>query len=427
MSQEPVAFTRREMLHAGLALASTAVFTPSFVQRSGSLLPTASAGLSSIPGVDEGRILLVVQLSGGNDGLNTIAPVGRDEYHRARPRIGLSSRDALALPGSDGLGLHPALAPFRDMYDDGMVSIVQGVGYPNPNRSHFKSMDIWHTADMNGRGRGWLGRYFDAQCDGQGHHDGESISPGISIGEEAPLAMQGERVMPIAFESSDTFRWTGDRDDQLAAAAQRVLKSDREHLSPAAAFLSRTALDARVSSETLRRAVESEPETEFPGNPIGRQLQTISSMIRADLPTRVYYATHGGFDTHAGQGGAQGQHARLLGQFADSMRAFYREMDRIGASDRVLTLVFSEFGRRVAQNASGGTDHGTAAPVFLMGPMVKPGVFGDHPSLRDLDDGDLKHSIDFRSVYAGVLERWLDADSRAVLGKRFRPITTIRS
>jgi uncharacterized protein (DUF1501 family) len=189
----------------------------------------------------------------------------------------------------------------------------------------------------------------------------------------------------------------------------------------------RTALDAQVSSETIRQAVNQQPLVQYPNSGLARQLAMVASMIRAGLPTRVYYVSHGGFDTHAGQGGPQGNHANLLSQFAQAVNAFYRDLQKQGNDSRVLTMSFSEFGRRVAQNASAGTDHGTAAPMYLFGPMIKPGVHGRHPSLTDLDNGDLKFHTDFRAVYADILENWMQADSKSVLEASYRPTKIINS
>ena len=431
---ELTAFTRREFLHSGLVMASAAATVPWFLNKSALGLPMPGPGMTSIPGVPEDRVLVVVQLSGGNDGLNTVVPFGMKEYYSARPGIGIPAEQVLRLSRTDGIGLHPQMTALKDLYEDGLCTIIQGVGYPNPNRSHFKSMDIWQTADTTATGNGWLGRYFDSQCCGYGKGESgkatapppqdilatQSAMPGIAIGRSAPLAMQGQKVKPVSFESEELFRWIGQDVDPALAAPYKDMQ-DRpvpNGVDPEsnAAFLMRTALDAQVSSDLIRKAVRQKPLAEYPGgNQLAQQLQMVSAMIRGGLPTRVYYVQLGGFDTHAGQGGAQGGHGQLLNRFATALRAFYADLKAAGHDGRVLTMSFSEFGRRVGQNASQGTDHGTAAPMFLCGPMVKPGVLGEHPSLADLDDGDLRHRIDFRSVYAGVLQGWLRADAKAVL------------
>lgn len=443
---EHSAWTRRRFLAQGLAFASASACVPAFLQRSAFALP-ASMGLSSLAGVPQDRVLVVVQLSGGNDGLNTVVPYTNDLYFRHRPGIAIRAQQALALSQNGSIGLHPALSGVKALYDQGLCSIVQGVGYPNPNRSHFMSMDIWQTADTDGTGDGWLGRYFDNQCCGYGKGESgrpengpptaaaangagldASGQPGIALGREAPLAMQGRKVKPIAFETPQLFRWSGeDVHEALVEPYHDLVRRGQDGGGDTNAdFLMRTALDAQVSSELIRKAVARAPRAEYPRTQLGQQLAMVSAMIAAGLDTRVYYVTLGGFDTHAGQGGPQGQHARLLSIFGDALKAFYDDLREQENAERVLTMSFSEFGRRVAQNASGGTDHGTAAPMMLFGPMVRPGVIGDHPSLKDLDQGDLKFGLDFRSVYAGILEGWMQADSEAVLGRKFRPAVVVR-
>lgn len=431
------AYTRRDFLHGSLALASAAVTVPAFIQRSAYALPMPAMGLSSIPGVDENRILVVIQLSGGNDGLNTVVPFLDDNYYRARPAIGLNRDQVLPLSGKgvDGVGLHQALAPVKELFDAGRCTVVQGVGYPNPNRSHFKSMDIWHTADTSGTGDGWLGRYVDAECCGFGKGESgtaeaevaRSAEPPIAIGRTAPLALMGRSTKPVSFETADLFRWSGqdvhkDLAEPYRAINERAPEGD-EHST--AAFLMRTAMDAQLSSDQIRRAVGARSLVQYPNSQLAQQLSMVAKMIRAGVKTRVYYVTHGGFDTHAGQGGANGRHAQLLGQFAQAVNAFYKDLDAQDSAGRVLTMSFSEFGRRVSQNASQGTDHGTAAPMMLFGSMVKAGVVGDQPSLSDLDQGDLKYKIDFRSVYAGILDNWLATDSQTVLEGKYRAADVI--
>ena len=386
-------------------------------------------------------VLVVVQLSGGNDGLNTVVPFGSDDYHNARASIAIRQDQALHLSGVNGVGLHPNLAPMKELFDDGQAAIIQGTGYPNPNRSHFKSMDIWHTADTSAVGDGWLGRYIDAQCVGYGKGESGRIEtttinqPGIAVGRTAPLAMQGRLTKPVSFETADLFRWTGnDVHPSLQEPYQEITaRGDLDTNQPDAnshsnaAFLTRTALDAQISSDLIRKAVAARPLVTYPNSRFARDLAMTAAMIRAGLSTRVYYVTLGGFDTHAGQGSIQGSHANLMRQFAQALLAFYNDLKVQENDSRVLTMTFSEFGRRVRQNASGGTDHGTAAPMFLFGPMVQPGVHGRHPSLTDLDNGDLKYHTDFRTVYAAVLENWMQTDSKAVLDKAYKPMNVIRA
>ncbi len=415
-------FTRRSLLGAGLTMVSAAATVPGFIGTAGTALADTTMRLKHKPGVPEDRVLVVVQLSGGNDGLNTVVPYGQSAYYRARQTLGVNEREVLAIPGVDGVGLNPVLRPVLGLMEQGRAAVVQGVGYPNPNRSHFVSMDIWHTAspETQGRGgRGWIGRALD----GVDTPDGLSC---VAMGAEAPLATYGEISRAVSFESPDLFKWSGRElhpaidhayDAVLDTPLGGKLDSGGSVSDDPLAFVQRTALNARVASDKIRKAVDQRTAESFPGSGLGRQLSTVAKMIRADLPTRVYYVNHGGFDTHAGQ---QFAHPNLLRQFAEAIDAFQRELERSGDASRVVTLAFSEFGRRVKQNASGGTDHGVAGPVFLFGDAVRPGLWGEHPSLHDLDDGDLKHAIDFRSVYADVLGNWMKLNDGEVLGRKFR-------
>lgn len=422
---EQRAYSRRLFMQQGLTLASAATTIPWFVQNSAAgVMHPLSSSLSSLPGVPEERVLVVVQLGGGNDGLNTVVPYFSDDYRRKRPSISIgapgkpngNAGEALELDSKIGIGLHPNLDGLKALHDEGVLSVIQGTGYPNPNRSHFTSMDIWHTGQRDAKGNGWLGRYFDNTCNGTPLPEGS-----ISIGKTAPLAMVGSVQKPVCFESEELFRWLGKdlhtgmrkpyddinrkgRPDDVEAETQR-------------AFLMRTALDAQVSSDRIREAVQRRPLVDYDrNNKLARQLQLVGAMIRDGMRTRVYYVTLGGFDTHANQ---PNSHANLMRTFGNAMQTFYRDLKAQGSDGRVLTMVFSEFGRRVAQNASNGTDHGTAAPMFLMGPMVRPGVLGEHPSLTDLDSGDLRYTVDFRSIYAAILEDWMAADATSVLGGQY--------
>jgi uncharacterized protein (DUF1501 family) len=302
---------------------------------------------------------------------------------------------------------------------------VQGVGYPNPNRSHFTSMDIWHTANTEAHGNGWIGRYFDCTCNGTPVPEGA-----VAIGRESPLAMQGAIQKPVSFESAELFRWLGEdlaKDGSLKKPYDEINRGGSlDNVDPDSqlGFLTRTALDAQVSSERIRAAVAKRPLVPYPGGNLSRQLQTVGAMIRDGMKTRVYYVSLGGFDTHANQ---TPTHANLMRQLGDSLNAFYKDMKAQGNSGRVLTMVFSEFGRRVTQNASGGTDHGCAAPMYFIGEKVKPGLLGTHPSLTDLDDGDLRFNVDFRSVYTAVLEDWMGAPADKILGKQFKKAKIIKT
>ena len=411
---DPNAYTRRQFLRSGIALVSTVSTVPVFLSRSSSVLAQSMGALPSNPGVPEDRVLVVVQLSGGNDGLNTVIPFGFDTYYKSRSSLSIKDKDLIKLDTDHGIGLHPSLRPIEQMIGDGLAGIVQGVGYPNPIRSHFASMDVWHTGDtLSHKGEGWVGKAMDTLSEKQ-----DTSLACISLGSDAPLATQGHRVKPVTFENPALFRWAGrDLHPAISETYDRINEASiKTNPADPTGFILRTAMDAQIASDRVRKAVNQAAGTTFPRTGLARQLKMVASMIRAELPTRVYYVAMGGFDTHANQLGTQ---ARLLKEFSEAMAAFYTELKATGHQGRVNTVAFSEFGRRVKQNASGGTDHGTAGPMFLFGENVKPGLIGEHPSLSKLDNGDLIHNTDFRSVYASLLDNWMKIDSTAVLGKTY--------
>ena len=432
--------TRRAFIGKGLTMLAAGATVPSFLNRTAFAVgkPGDHPLTQSDSGVD-GKVLVVVQLSGGNDGLNTVIPFGDDAYYKARPRLGIA-RDKVHKLG-DFVGLNPELTPFKKLYDNGQMTLVQGVGYPNPDRSHFRSMDIWHTANPGDEAitSGWLGRYFDNQCGGidpKTHEPRPADAPpapevGISLGDANFLAMQGETVMPLSFETPDDYRYKGGDRKAFEALNQRVagVGADAHTEHSEADFLTRTAMDAQVSSDRILKVTRShQPGVDYPKNGFGQQLRTVAAMIKGAMPTRVYYVSLGGFDTHANE---TGRHDRLMGDLAAGVSAFMDDLKQQGNDERVLVMTFSEFGRRVQENASGGTDHGTAAPMFFFGhhKQVQPGIIGNHPSLRDLDNGDLRYGIDFRSCYGGVLQKWLDVAPETcakILGGRFEPVPLAR-
>ena len=428
---QPDAYSRRIFIRQGVMLASFAATLPHFIQESalGMLAPDGAA-TGSRPGVPDERILVIVQLSGGNDGLNTVIPYGDREYHAARPSLSLGEPGkaknggaALELDRDRGIGLHPNLTGLKELHDDGRLAVVAGVGYPNPNRSHFASMDIWQSGRPEGKGTGWLGRYVDATCNGN-----PAADVAVSVGRTAPLAMLGRTSRPIAFESADLFRWLGaDAGGQMEDEYQRMVRAgELKDVAPGSqeSFLMRTALDAQVTSDRIRAAVKKAPLARYPGSALAKQLQTVAAMIRDGMKTRVYYVSMGGFDTHANQ---PNSHGNLMRQLGDAMLAFQNDLKAQGNDGRVMTMCFSEFGRRVRQNASNGTDHGTAGPVFVVGPNVNPGLQGRYPSLTDLDGGDLKFTTDFRGVYQELLGKWMKAPTREVLGGTYQAPSIVRA
>jgi uncharacterized protein (DUF1501 family) len=408
--------TRREFLTRGLTIVAAGSTAPMFLTRTAIALnnPWDHPLTASAPGRPDWPILVVVQMGGGNDGLNTVVPFAHDAYYRARPHLAVPQAQLLRL--TDEVGLHPSLRSLKEAYDDGRVAIVQGVGYPNPNRSHFRSMEIWQTADPAGTGprTGWLGRLFDSECPDCGQTAGITLSP------DMPLALQGTSGRAIALEAPERFGFhplPGAGTAELAAYRQLVAPVPGD--GPMVDFLTHTAMNALVASSAMERIagrLAGDAGSGYPQDPFAHKLRIVAELIAAGAPTRVYYVSLGGFDTHAAQAG---RHDRLLETLGDGLGAFLKDLTRKGLQDRVLVMTFSEFGRRVAENASGGTDHGTAAPMFLVGGSAIPGMHGTHPSLTDLDQGDLKYRIDFRSVYATVLERWMGVESEGILGDRF--------
>ena len=423
---QKVVSTRRVFLQKGLTLLAVAPTIPTFLDQTVMALnnPLDSKLTQQDSGKD-GKILVVVQLSGGNDGLSTVIPYGDDVYYQARAAISHPADKILKI--DDYLGLHPNLTSLKGMYDSGDLAIVQGVGYPNPNRSHFRSMDIWQSAqpEVQQPSIGWIGRYFDNTCPGCDPH------VGVAIGETLPLLMQGEKVLPLSFERPDSYRYTGrDKTDYIklnqagsqpppASPAKEITASDQLD------FLHRTAMDAQLSSEEILRLTRSHtPPSPYPANEFGNGLKTIAAMIAGGLPTRVYYVALGGFDTHVQQ---LNRHDALMKQLSDGLGAFWQDLKQQKNNDRVLLMTFSEFGRRVQSNASNGTDHGAAAPMFVMGSSIRQGIVSRHPSMTDLDQGDLKYVVDFRSVYASVLQNWLNTPSKPILGDQYQLLPLVKS
>jgi len=401
--------SRREMLRVGLGglgVISLGGTVPAFVSKMAFANEVAGSNVSN------DNILVVVQLSGGNDGLNTVIPRGNDAYMKARPQIGVKDR---LLTLSDGLTLNPGMTPFKEVFDDGKLAVINGCGYPQPNRSHFRSMEIWHTAQPSKyEPSGWLGHYVDHVLRGT-----EGLLKAVNIGPELPQALIADEEVVPSIQSIDDFRIRTDPNTSFDAKMEeqiiRQLNAEKTS-SPAVQYLSRQATDAIIEADEVRKVVAGyKPDADYPGG-LGQNLKLIAQLISGQLGTKLFYCQTGGFDTHANQ---LGQHERLLNNVAASIQAFYNDMKKKGYGEKVTVMCFSEFGRRVAQNSSGGTDHGAAGPMFVAGGKVKGGLYGAYPSLTDLDDGDLKYTTDFRAVYATLLDKWLNGDSDAVLKSRY--------
>jgi uncharacterized protein (DUF1501 family) len=366
----------------------------------------AATGRAAAP--TDGRILVIVQLAGGNDGLNTLPPIRDDRYYKARPKLAVSPSKALKL--TDDLGLHPEAGDLLRLHDDGLLAAVTNVGYPNPNRSHFRATEIWETGTPSEELlTGWVGRYFDAECRGT-----PSPMLGLQLGERPAMAFAHSRPRAVTLTNPSLFQW-----DERDTSAMGRLNQIRTTENPQLDFLQRSANETLGLSRKIQDALKgSRTAAEYAPFNFSQSLKVVAQMIAADVPTRVYYVTLGGFDTHTTQAG---RHAGLLQEFSQGVGSFVRDLKAMGQLDRTLVLSFSEFGRRVAENEQGGTDHGAAGVMFLAGGGVRPGVHGGRPDLADLDDGDLKFKTDFRSVYAAILKNWLGANPAAVLGGQFAP------
>jgi uncharacterized protein (DUF1501 family) len=365
-------------------------------------------------------VLVVVQLSGGNDGINTVVPYGDDVYYKNRFTLALEKDKLHKL--DDYHALHPSLGGFAKLVEEKRLSIVQGVGYANPNRSHFESMDIWHTArrEPQGRSVGWIGRYLDAAAKARAADAPASDLPALHLGGgQHPLALAAMDVFSPSIRSVDQFKLQDGGDRKLREAIERLSATARPGDDDLLSFVQSSTAAALASSQRLQDALgKYSPAAKYPGTKLAQSLSTVAQLIDAGMATRIYYVSLDGFDTHSEQKDA---HASLLAELGDAVKAFVDDIAGHHHADRVLVMSFSEFGRRVRENASRGTDHGAAAPMFLAGGKVKAGLIGKHPSMTDLDDGDLKHHTDFRQVYAAVLKNWLGWSPAEILGGDFAP------
>ncbi len=389
---------RRQFLQAG-SLATASMLLPNFLK--------AFERPAFVPAGN--KALVILQLSGGNDGLNTVIPVRNDIYYRSRPRLGIQRGTSLQL--NDETGLHPALTGFRKLYDEGHLAILNGVGYPNPDRSHFRSMDIWQTASESNQyiHTGWLGRYLDAQC-----KNCSLPTQALEIDDVLSLAMKGADRKGIALRDPKRLYNTSHEkyfkdllNDHSSQPGDRPVE-----------YLYKTMADTLSGADYIfEKSRLKTSSSVYPNTEIGKSFQTISSLICSDINTKVYYVSLGSFDTHVNQ---QGQQQRLFAEMNEAVNSFVADLKQNNRFEDVLLVTFSEFGRRVAQNASGGTDHGTANNMFLVsGGLKKKGVLNNMPDLANLNDGDLSYQVDFKNVYATLLKKWLDADDSIILGRQF--------
>ena len=355
------------------------------------------------------KVLVILQLSGGNDGLNTVIPFRNDIYYRTRPRLGIEKTKILSL--TDEAGLHPALTGLKELYDDGSLGILNSVGYPNPDRSHFRSMDIWHTASDSRDywTTGWLGRYLDAQCKGC-----DKPTYALEVDDMLSLAMKGEEAKAIAMK--DPRRLFGTANQRFF---KDVLQNHKDEAGEQPVdYLYKTMAETISSADYIFEKSKFHPSVaEYPKSELGQSLKTIASLIFSDINTKVYYISLGSFDTHINQAFQQ---QNLFNQMNEGIRAFTKDLKTNGRFNDVMLMTFSEFGRRVSQNASGGTDHGTANNMFFIsGSLKQKGLINAMPDLSDLEEGDLKYKIDFKNVYATVLKNWLGADDAKILQQQY--------
>jgi uncharacterized protein (DUF1501 family) len=399
---------RRDFLRTS-ALLALAPTVPGF------LAQTARAGRAE----RDGRVLVVVELNGGNDGINTVVPYADEGYARLRKHLRLPTAELKKV--NDHVGLHPALGDFAKLLEDGRLAIVQGVGYPNPSRSHFKSMAYWHSARLNYKdakpnvdefipeliaGPGWLGRALDG-APAPADRAPASVSVGL---RPQPVALRGHRAVSTALARLDDLTLAGDCTP--ANALPGTGQGD-----DVKAFVRKSVLDAYTAADRLKETARVEDRgARYPATGLGGDLRLVARLMKAGFGTRVYYVEQATYDTHVAQLLA---HERLLAELGGAVRTFLDDLKEAGLAERVAVLCFSEFGRRAAENGSYGTDHGTAGPVFLAGGRVKAGLVGAPPSLTDLEGGDVKMGIDFRRVYATVLQDWLGLPANAVLGDDF--------
>ena len=391
---------RRDFLKNS-ALVSGAFMVPAFLK------PFEAMAKSQLSGY---KNLVIIQLSGGNDGLNTIVPYGNDIYYQKRNTIAISKTDIIKL--DDMQGLNPSLSSLKEIYDQGWMSVINSVGYPNPDRSHFRSMDIWQTASDSDQflTSGWVGRYLDSNC-----QVNKNPYTAIEVDDTLSLAMKGIKMKGVAVQDPEKLYQTTREPffkDLVHDHASADLNEDN------LGYLYKTMIESYSSADYIRNTSKTYNVTgEYPATQLGNQLKTVSKFINSGLETRVYYVSLSGFDTHIRQ---NEQQARQLKIYGDAVAAFVKDLNQTGKLDDTLVMTFSEFGRRVEQNASNGTDHGTANNILIYGgKLKKSGIYNNAPDLATLDQGDLKYEIDFRDVYATLLDKWLNINNSQVLNKNF--------
>jgi uncharacterized protein (DUF1501 family) len=391
------------------SLATASLFVPKF-------LNAMAQDEAKVP--EGNKVLVVLQLNGGNDGLNTVIPYCNDIYYSSRPVIGLQKDKILTL--TDEVGIHAELSFFKSLYDEGNLGILNSVGYPDPDRSHFRSMDIWQSGSDSNKylQTGWIGRYLDEQC-----MDCEMLTSALEFDDTLSLAGRGKVQKALAVK--DPARLLNNSKDAFLKSLTKMYQHEHnmEHERPVDYLYKTMAATQSSASYIFEKSNSKKTTATYPKTQLGKSMKTISSLILSDANTSIYYLSIGSFDTHVDQTGKQ---AALFRQINDAVEAFTKDLKANNRFDDVLLFTFSEFGRRVSQNASKGTDHGTANNMFFVGGGLKQqGLLNNMPDLEDLDAGDLKYKVDFKSIYATVLKNWLGADDEKILGKRVEHLSFV--
>jgi uncharacterized protein (DUF1501 family) len=402
--------TRREFLRRGgqgIGLLAFSRFAPSFL---------VNSARAATPAPQKDRsVLVLVQLAGGNDGLNTVVPFADPNYYRLRPTLGLPAASVLKV--TETHGLHPACAALQRLYGEGKLGIVQNVGYPNPNRSHFRSTEIWETASDSETfaTTGWIGRYLDNACAGSPADDHDPLAVHLNTLNGEPETLVGRQEHPtFGLTAAGGARKENEENRRLLESLTQGSSEGEE------GFLSATLMDSLVTENKVQSILGGyRPEASYPANPFATSLRNVAALVAAGLPTRVYFVTLNGFDTHFNQLATQ---SGLLKTLSEGLAAFQADLQAHKLDDQVTTMTFSEFGRRASENESKGTDHGTASPLFVLGSRVKGGFHGTAPSLNLPKNQDLTYSTDFRQVYATMLDGWLGSPAAPVLGGNFAPL-----
>jgi uncharacterized protein (DUF1501 family) len=407
--------TRRSFLRRGVTFISVSLATPYMMMHTSTSDHSVFAAASTTATTN--NLLVVVRLQGGNDGLNTVVPITDPVYKASRPTLAFAEKDVLPL--TEKFAFHPKMKNFQGFYREGRLAVVNGVGYPNANLSHFRATDIWETAAPDRYlSEGWLGNFLDMSI-AQNHSEEFRAASIATIG--LPLALVGQKVVVPAIATLDSYKFqtdgkfAGDRANQVNA----FLKANQRSSIPVfQEYIAKTGLSAYEGAEQLQKVAAAYKSTvEYGKDPFAQGLKLIAQIISGGLGTQILFISIGGFDTHASQAP---DHNTLWGYVDSGLGAFYQDLAQLKVAENVTLMTYSEFGRRVKENGSRGTDHGTAAPMFVLGNKIKGGLYGDYPSLTNLDkDGNLIFSVDFRAVYHTILESWMGADVEKVLGGKF--------